>query len=153
MKTGMEYPLLGLVLLLAGILAWNAWQATQVDLAVAALSATTAGRELPAEATLAGEWLVKALVSALVGGTVTALVGAGIWWLRRQWKKLQGQPKWNPGPNANWGQQPQPRGPRAMSEAEFYRLLLAQQMAGSGGKAPVALPRLEVEDDEPTFTL
>jgi hypothetical protein len=151
MKTGMEYPLIGLALLLAGILAWNAWQGTQVDLAVAALSATTAGKDLPAEATLAGEWIVKGLINAVIGGSVTALVGAGIWWARRQWKKAQ-RPEWKSGPNANWGQAPQAKAPRAMSEAEFYRLLLAQQMAGTGGKAQVMLPRLE-EDDEPNFTL
>jgi len=155
MKTGMEWPLAGLALLLVVVLAWNAWQSIQVDLAVATLSATTAGRELPAEATVAGEWLTKAILNTLIGSGVTALAGAAFWWLRRQWKTMQTQPSgWAPGPNARWSQAPQPRAPRAMSEAEFYRMLLAQKMTGNAvGPQSMMMPRLETDDDEPTFTL
>lgn len=155
MKTGMEWPLAGLALLLVVVLAWNAWQSIQVDLAVATLSATTAGNELPAEATMAGEWLTKAIVNALIGGSVTALAGAAFLWLRRQWKSMQAQPSgWAPGPNARWSQVPPARAPRAMSEAEFYRMLLAQKMTGNTvGQQTVMMPRLETDDDEPTFTL
>ena len=51
MKTGMEWPLFGLVLLVVAILLWNAWSGMQVDLSVAALNATAAGEAAPASCT------------------------------------------------------------------------------------------------------
>jgi hypothetical protein len=150
MKTGMEYPLIGLVILVIAIVLWNTWQSTQVDLAVAALNATAAGEVAPEPVLLAGQWIVKALVGTLIGGTITALVTALIVWLRREWTKSQVETsKWKSGPNANWGQQRQAKG---VSESEIYRLMLLQQMsAANGGRA--ALPRItanaemEAEDD------
>lgn len=149
MKTGMEYPLIGLALLLAGVLLWNAWSDMQVEIAVAAVNATIAGEAAPAPVLLAGEWLVKALVSALVGGTVTALVTVLIVWARRQWYAQGGG--WKSGPNAQWAR-PE-RGPRAPSESELYRMMLMQQMAQQNGGRLVSPPRMEVTDDEPTIRL
>lgn len=149
MKTGMGWPLAGLTALFLAVLGVSAWYNAQLDLAVAALNATAAGEQVPEEALLAGEWVIKAVVGSLLGGTVTALVTAGIWWARRQWLAQKQQAgRWQAGPNANWGRQAQPR---MMSESEMYRMLLLQQMQqnGSGRNAP---PRMEV-DDEPVFHL
>lgn len=152
MKTGMEYPLLGLVVLLALVGLWNAWTGMQVEIASASLEAMAAGESAPAApALLAGEWAVKAIVGALVGGTVTAIVTAFIWWARRRWNKSQAGGGWKTGPNANWVRQE--RGPRGPSESELYRMMLMQQMAQNGGGRLVSPPRVEDVDDEPTIRI
>jgi hypothetical protein len=148
MKTGMEYPLIGLVILLALVGLWNAWSEMQVEIASASLQAMVAGESAPAPAILAGEWIVKALVGALAGGTVTAVVAALIVWARRQWTAQGGG--WKAGPNAQWAR-PE-RAPRAPSESELYRMMLMQQMQQNGGRA-VSPARLMEPDDEPVIHL
>jgi hypothetical protein len=104
---------------------------------------------------LAGEWIVKALVSLLFGGVATAGATALIVWARKQWRNQDTeQKKWRSGPNANWARQPQPK---PLSEAEMMRLMLMQQM-GLGRASinstyqqdtmPPTLTRMD--DDEPT---
>lgn len=151
MKTGMEYPLIGLVALVILVIIWNVWSGMQVDLSVAALNATIAGTEAPAPVIIAGGWLVKALVSLVLGGVVTAGITTLFVWARKKWRQQASeQRQWKSGPNAYWGQ---PRQPKVMSEAELYRLMLMQQMTG-GTATPARNVRLITEnDDEPTITL
>jgi hypothetical protein len=150
MKTQVEYPLIGLVVLLVLVLLWNIWSGMQLDMAVASLNATIAGAATPAPVMIAGEWIVKALVGTLLSGIVVASATALIVWARKQLRlQNQEQKKWQGGPNAYWGQ---PRQPKVMSESELYRLMLMQQMTGSPGASAKA--RLMTEgDDEPTLTL
>jgi uncharacterized protein (DUF697 family) len=151
----MEYPLIGLVVLVALVILWNIWSDMQVDLAVASLNATIAGTEAPAPLMVAGQWIVKALVGAVIGGAITAGATALFTWARKKWRQHNlTQHKWNSGPNAYWGQ---PRQPKVMSEAELYRLMLMQQMAGNrtstASQSGAVLPTLtRMEDDEPTIT-
>ena len=150
MKTQMEYPLIVLVVLVVLVILWNIWSGMQVDLAVASLNATIAGTETPAPVMLAGEWIVKALVSLLFGGVATAGVTMLIVWARKQWHQQNAeQKKWQSGPNANWARQP-----KVMSESEFYRLMLMQQMGGQlpAGSQPTRPPVFMEADDEPTIT-
>jgi hypothetical protein len=151
MKTGMEYPLIGLVILVALVVLWNAWSGMQLDLSVAALNATVAGTETPEPVLIAGQWLVKALVGTVLSGAVIAGATALIAWARKQWRTHQmDQRKWQPGPNANWGRQPQPK---PVSEAELMRMWMMQQLGGNSRPASSSLPQIvEKNDDEPTLT-
>ena len=152
MKTGVEYPLIGLVALVALVIIWNIWSGMQVDLSVASLNATIAGTEAPAPVLLAGQWIVKAFVGAIIGGTITAGTTALFFWARKKWRQQNAeQGQWISGPNAFWGQ---PRQPKVMSEAELYRLMLMQQMGGqvTAGSQPIRPPVLMEADDEPTIT-
>jgi hypothetical protein len=146
MKTGMEWPLVGMVVMLALIVIWNTWSGMQVDLAVARLEATAAGQVVPEAALIGGEWITKAVIGTLIGGMVTAGITAGMVWARREWRKAQGQKRWKSGPNAKWGQQPSQ--PREMSEAQFYRMMLARQM---GGQTRTNTPNGMEAEDEPTI--
>ena len=152
MKTQMEYPLIGLVVLLVLVLLWNIWSGMQLDLAVASLNATIAGTATPAPMMIAGEWIVKALVGTLLSGVVIAGATALIVWARKQ-LRLQNaeQRQWKSGPNAYWGQ---PRQPKVLSETELYRLMLMQQMGGQlPAKSQQMRPSVFMEaDDEPTIT-
>lgn len=149
MKTQMEYPLIGLIVLLFLVLLWNIWNDMQLDLAVASLNATIAGTPTPAPAMVAGEWIVKALVGTLLSGTVVAGATALIVWAKKQLRLHNTeQKKWQNGPNAYWGQ---PRQSKALSEAELYRLMLMQQMSRSGKSAQNIRVTTE-NDDEPTIT-
>ncbi|MCX6067888.1 MAG: hypothetical protein NT121_19385 [Chloroflexi bacterium] len=151
MKTGMEYPLLGLVLLVILVLLWNAWSGLQLDLSVASLNATVAGTEAPEPVLIAGQWIVKAIVGTLLSGVVIAGATALVTWLRKQWRQQNAnKAKWQPGPNANWGRQPQPR---PVSEAELMRMWMMQQLGGNSRPASGSLPQIvEKNDDEPTLT-
>lgn len=151
MKTGMGLPLFGLALLLALVLGWNAYNATKVDLAVARVHATISGQALPEPAYLAGEWLTKAIVSAMIGGTVTAIVGALIVWVRGQWNARKSN-KWKGGPNANFSQLP--AAPRAPSEAELFRTAMMQSLVAGRGQTqgqPQQMRVLREVEDEPTI--
>jgi hypothetical protein len=153
MKTGMGLPLLGLVLLLALVLGWNAYNATLVDLAVARIHATASGQALPQPAYLAGEWLTKAIVGATIGGTVTAIVGALIVWARGKWNAAQTRNKWKGGQNAYWGRLP--AAPRAPSEAELFRTAMMQNLMAGRGQAQGQAQQMRVlreVDDEPTIS-
>lgn len=147
MKTGMEYPLIGLVILVALVMLWNAWSGMQIELAAAATNAMAAGEAVPAPVTLAGTWLVKALVGAVIGGTVTAFVTVLIVWARRQWNAGQAPQNWKSGPYANWGRE---RGPKAPSEAEMMRMWMMQQMAQNGRPQPPVM-RMQEGEDEPVI--
>lgn len=156
LKTQMEYPLIGLVVLLALVILWNIWNGMQVDLAVASLNATVAGTEAPEPVLVAGQWIVKAVISTVIGGFVTAGATALFVWARKKWRQHNlGKQKWNSGPNAYWGQ---PRQPKVMSESELYRLMLMQQMAsnktGADNQPGAMFPTVtRMDDDEPTITL
>lgn len=150
MKTGMEYPLIGLALLLVAVLGWNAWQDAQLEMSVARLNAAAAGEKLPDATLLAGEWVVKAVIGAVIGGTVTALATAAIWWARKQWQ-AHTQGRWQGGPNAHWGRQPAP--PKPPSESEVYRMWMMQQLAQQNGGKVSRSPRMEVVDDEPAIRI
>jgi hypothetical protein len=151
MKTGVEYPLMGLVVLVALVILWNIWSGMQVDLSVASLNATIAGTEAPAPVMMAGEWIVKAIVGTLMSGVVVASATALFIWARKKWRQQNaGQGQWKSGPNAYWGQ---PRQPKVMSEAEMMRHFMLQQMTGGTKPAPNSLPQIvEKNDDEPTLT-
>jgi len=157
MKTQVEYPLIGLVVLVVLVILWNIWSGMQVDLAVASLNATIAGAEAPEPVILAGQWIVKAVVSTVIGGFVTAGATALFVWARQKWRQHNlSKQKWNSGPNAYWGQ---PRQPKVMSESELYRLMLMQQMGldrldhrGGSGKPPQNIRVATENDDEPTIT-
>ena len=156
LKTQMEYPLIGLVVLLALVILWNIWSGMQVDLAVASLNATVAGTETPGPVLVAGQWVVKAIIGTVIGGFITAGATALFIWARKKWRQHNlASNKWNSGPNAYWGQ---PRQPKVMSESELYRLMLMQQMAsnktGSGSQPSAMFPTVtRMDDDEPTITL
>ena len=146
----MEYPLIGLVFLVALVILWNAWSGMQLDLSVASLNATVAGTEAPAPVLVAGQWIVKALIGTLLSGAVIAGATALITWARKQWRARQNdQKKWQPGPNANWGRQAQPK---PVSEAELLRVWMMQQLQGNGkGRTPLTITRTD-DSDEPTIT-
>jgi len=152
MSSALGLPLLGIALVLVLVLGWNAYNATKVDFAVARVHATISGQALPEPAYLAGEWLTKALVNAVVGSSVAALVGALIIWLRGRWSSMKPS-KWKSGQYAYWGRQPAPRAP---SEEQLFRMAMMQSlMAGRGqvqGQPQPRLQQLEV-DDEPTIRL
>jgi hypothetical protein len=157
----MEYPLIGLIGLAVLVALWNAWSGLQVDMSVASLNATIAGQAAPEAVLVAGQWLTKALVGAVIGGAVTALAAAGITWIRKQIKSGARERRvngWKGGPNAQWE-----RGPRAPSEAELMRMALMRELAGSrgfdtGGRTPPystsARPPalLQGGEDEPEIT-
>ena len=150
MKTGVEYPLAGLVILVFLVILWNVWSGMQVDLSVASLNATIAGTEAPAPVMMAGEWIVKAIVGTLMSGVVVAGTTALFIWARKKWRQQNAeQGQWKSGPNAYWGQQ---RQPKVMSESELYRLMLMQQMGGGSGKPARNIHVTTEADDEPTIT-
>ena len=153
MKTGVEYPLAGLVILVFLVILWNVWSGMQVDLSVASLNATIAGTEAPAPVMMAGEWIVKAIVGTLMSGVVVAGATALFIWARKKWRQQNAeQGQWKSGPYAYWGQQRQAQ-PRPMSEAEMMRHFLLQQMGTGTKPAPNSLPQIvEKNDDEPTLT-
>lgn len=150
MKTGMEYPLIGLVVLVALVILWNAWSGLQVDLSVASLNATIAGIEAPAPVLVAGQWIVKALIGTLLSGMVIAGATALITLVRKQWRQQNAETaKWQPGPNASWGRQAQPK---PVSEAALLRVWMMQQLQGNGNvRTPLNIARTD-DPDEPTIT-
>ena len=151
MKTGMEYPMIGLVALIALAILWNAWSGMRVDLSAAALDATITGQAAPAGVTLAGEWIVKAIVGTVIGGAATAFFAALVVWVRRQWISSQAPErggKWQGGQNTYWGRQP-----KAPSESEMMRMVLMQQMAANGQKPGAPMRISGGEDEDPIITL
>jgi len=151
MKTGMEIPLIGVIVaaLLVGL--WNTWSGMQVDLSVSAVTATAAGQAAPDIVMMSGQWIVKAIVGTLIGGTVTAGAAALIVWGRGQMRKQAAEQKqWTAGPNANWGRsQAQPK---PISEAELTRYWMMQQMGMGRGERGSPMPpvvRYQEGEDEP----
>jgi hypothetical protein len=133
MKTGMEYPLIGVIVVAILVSLWNIWAGMQVDFSVAALNATIAGQAAPEPVMVAGQWVVKAIVGTIIGGTVTAATVWVISWARRKWR-AENNPKrgnWKSGPNAQWE-----RMPRAPSETELMRMALMRSLAGQGQPPP-----------------
>jgi hypothetical protein len=148
METGMEWGLFGLVLLLGLVGVWNIWSDMQVELATASLNAMAAGEAAPEAVLIGGQWLVKALVGAVIGGSITALVTAGIVWMRRQWNAQPNDKRWRGGPNAQWGRQP-----KAPSEADLMRMFMMQQLTQNGRGTP-STPVMRMEDeDEPIIRM
>jgi len=137
-KTGMEFPLAILAILLVLIVGWSSWQGMQVDIASNQVLLGQAAQPVVAGA----EWLVKVVVGAIVGSFVTAIVTALIVWARREWVRSGGG--WQSGPNAQWQRkQPTEKQPRAPSEAELMRAMIMAQMR-SAGNQPVRM----VQEDE-----
>ncbi len=157
MKTGMEYPLIGLVVLVALGILWNIYSGMQVDLAVAATNAAAAGTALPAPAIIGGQWVVNAIVGTLIGSAATAFFAWLLVWVRKQIRTQNAKRDWTRGPNAQWGQQ---RAPKMMGESELYRMMLLQQMTSgrdAGARSPLypsisAAGRITETDDEPTIS-
>jgi hypothetical protein len=147
MKTGMEWPLGGLVAVLALILLGNMWSGMQVDIAANQVQASAGASTLPAPALMLGEWIVKAVVGLVLGGLVTAGITALVVWVKKQ---LRPEPTWKAGPNANWGRE---RGPRAVSEAELMRMMMYQQMAAQNGGRVPARPMVQEVDDDPAIRI
>jgi hypothetical protein len=144
MKTGMEWALLGVVVLVALGFLWNIWSGMQLDIAVAATTATAAGTTVPAPVMVGGQWIVNAIVGTVIGGAVSAFIAALVIWVRKRWSEanqVQQAHAWQGGPNARWGKQP-----RVPSEAELMRMALLQQMASSRS-SPRPTIRMEVENE------
>ena len=144
MKTGMEYPLIVMLVIVAIMALMQAWNGMQVDLSVSALNATIAGQKTPEPVMIATQWLMTG------GGIVilAAVLAGGGYALWSWWKKHERQDAhaWKKGPNANWGRQP-PQ-PRAPSEAELMRMALLRSLAGQGQAPPrVTVGRQEGEDE------
>jgi len=148
MKTGMEWPLGGLVAVLALILLGNMWSGMQVDIAATQVQASAGASTLPAPALLLGEWIVKAVVGLVLGGLVTAGITALVVWARKQLRATSNPQKWTPGPNASWGRE---RGPRTVSEADLMRMMMYQQMAAQNGGRVPARPMVQEVDDDPAI--
>lgn len=151
MKTGMEYPMIGLVALIALAILWNAWSGQQVNLSAAALDATITGQAAPAGVTLAGEWIAKAIVTTVIGGAVGAFFAALVVWARRQWMaapQTERFGKWQGGQNNYWGRQP-----KAPNDDQLMRMMLMQQMAANGQKPGAPMRISGGEDEDPIITL
>lgn len=150
MKTGMHYPLLGLLALMAVAVVGSIWRHTQTEIAIAQLTAQSMGADLPGGWLAFGEigayWVIKAIVGTLLAGAGTA-VGLKIW---NAWKKGKRQNAWVSGPNANY-QQRQPS-QKNVSDSDLYRMMLYQQMQTQNGTRPprrAAQNRVVNDDDEP----
>lgn len=151
MKTGMEIPLIFLAFVLGLVILWSTWGGYQVEIAAAQVQATAVGGAVTAPAMLGAEMVVKAIVGLVLGGVVTAGVGYGITWLRRQ---SAGQ--WKGGPNARWKKsQPQPveRVPRGPSDGELLRAMLMRQYMQSGSQARPDWAYKQEDEDEPVFRI
>jgi hypothetical protein len=148
MKTGMEWALLGLLLLIVLAIGLQTWNSVQVELSADQVSALAAGQQLPAGFLTLGElgvsWIVKAVIGTFVGGLGLALGYKGWEWFR----KRNRQKNWQSGPNANY--QRQGTAPRMPSDAELLRLAMYQQMAANGNRPPQV--RMTNDDEEPNIT-
>jgi len=149
MKTGMEWPLLGVLVVAVLVGLWNAWSGLQVDLSAGSVNALAASQAAPDPVVVAGGWVVKAIIGTLIGGTVTAGAAALFVWVRGQMRKQATEQKqWKAGPNANWGHQAQPK---PLSDADLMRYMMMQQMGGFGERGSprrTTLTRLEEDDDQ-----
>ena len=148
MKTGMEYPLLGMVVLAVLFGIWSAWQGMQLSLSVAAVDATAIGQAVPQPVATAAEWIVKAIVGALISGAVIAGITALIVWARGQMRTQDMERGWQSGPNAKWARVPGQEKP--MSEAALMRMMLMRQM-GMEPRGRRGSPRAVEDDNEPMF--
>jgi phosphate/sulfate permease len=146
MKTGMQYPLIGLAVLLLVAILGKTWNNAQIDIATARMQAQALGTELPSGALAIGEigafWVIKAIAGTLLAGAGTA-IGVRLW---ADWKKRKRQSNWMPGPNANY--QRQPPAQKAVSNAELYRMMMYQQMQQGGARKTPAQIGM-ANDDEP----
>lgn len=149
MKTGMEWGLAGLALVLVAVLGWSMWSNAQVDMAVGRVDALAAGQDLPPQTLGIAKLGIGWIVGAVVG---TALTGFGVTMATKAWPLIKrritndDKRRWVGGPNANYGRE---RAPRAPSSDELMRTMLMRQMMSDG-----KTPRMEVRhgDDEPRIT-
>lgn len=150
MKTGMGLPLVVLVFALVLVVLWNIWGGYQVEIAAAQVQATAVGGTVTAPAMLGAQMIVKAIIGLLFGGVITAAIGYGVAWLRRQTRS-----SWQSGPNARWQtkQQPAERSLRGPSETELYRAMLMQQVRATGGQARPDWSYKQEDEDEPVFRI
>jgi hypothetical protein len=149
MKTGMEIPLVVLAFCLALVGLWSVWQGLQVEVAAAQVDLVSVGGAASSTVMVGSELIVKAFFGLLFGGLVTAGIGYGIAWLRRQ---VSAGKNWRGGPNARWKKFEQPPLERTPSEAQVYRAMLMQQYR-SGGQARPDYKYQQEEDDEPVLRI
>jgi hypothetical protein len=122
MKTGMEYGLIGLVVLVALGLLMAFLSGQQVEMAAAQVTATTATAQTPMAAAFLGQmsgWLVKFALGVLIA----ALAGLLVAWVRTKMRP-QSRRAWRNGPNAQW-QQKEPR-QQGVTTADLLKLMMAQ---------------------------
>jgi len=128
MKTGMEWPLIGLFALLAALLGYSVWSGQQVNIASARVQALAAGQVLPVRNALGLSELALSLLVKIALGTF--LAGAGAASAVKVWGYFQRRNQersWRPGPNANYQQrQPQLKTP---SELDLLRLSMYNNLA------------------------
>lgn len=125
MKTQTEMAMVMLVLIVAAVIALTVWSGSQVEVAAAQVNAEVATGKLPMAAMIGGEmagWALKTLIGVIVLAIATGIAA----WVRQWWKSQNSKRAWRKGPNAKW--QGQERAPRPISEADFMRAILYQQM-------------------------
>lgn len=76
MKTGMEFPLALMFLLLAGVLGYSAWTNAQVGIEAARVEAMAAGQELPVGWLSLSEMALTTIVKVVAGTLLTGVCGA-----------------------------------------------------------------------------
>lgn len=123
MKTGMEYGLIGLIVLVVLGLLMSVVNAQQVEMAAAQVTATTATAQTPMAAAFLGQmsgWLVKFALGLVIAGLAGLLVA----WVRSKMRP-KSRRAWRSGPNALW-QQREPR-QQGLSSADLLKLMMMQQ--------------------------
>lgn len=143
-KTGMESPLIVLIIVFVAVSLFISYQSAQANLAIERVKAEAIGKDLPAGWLTIGEmgvsWIVKAAIGAVLVGFGGALA-IKAWGAYQQYKK---QARYYPTRNATTRQ---PAGPRSPSETELYRMMLYQQMTQQNGGRPPKPPQIGRYDD------
>jgi hypothetical protein len=145
----MELPLLGVIALAILLGIWNVWSGLQLQFSVAAVNATALGQMLPAPVITVSEWMVRAVVGALIGSIIAASITTLFVWARGKLRSqdLEQSAAWRSGPNAKWARGPGQEKP--ISEAAMMRMMLMRQMGFEPRRK--GQPRHVEDDDEPTF--
>lgn len=143
MKTNTESTLFMLGLVLVAAVAFAVWSGSQVDVAAAQVGATTAMGKLPEAAIISSQvtgWALKTLI-----GMVAVAVGAvAVAWAKKWWRGRNSKRAWRSGPNARWQNE---RGPRPVSESEFMRAMMYQQMMQNGGTGKRQTSAVPLDDE------
>lgn len=152
MKTETGLPLMALVLVLAGVIAFAVWSASAADAAALQVRAAAIGNQMP-EATLIMSEVAGWALRAVLGIIVVAIASGLAYWMRSNWRQ------WLRGDDKRRARQQQvagyERGPRQMSEAELMRMILMQQLGTPqqrGARMRPTQPMPDNDDDDlPTF--
>lgn len=149
MKTGMEWPAAGIVIVVIAAMLFLSWQDAQVTLGADQVQAVTLGKEIPGWWVSIGElgisWVVKAAIGAVLAG-FGATIAAKLWGLyqaRQRAKHFQN----------NYGYNQKQSSPRTPGEMELYRMMLYQQMLQQNGGRPPKPPQMGrfTDDDQEIF--